>query len=144
MNEDLFFLGVKALIINESHELLVLKNHKGFWDLPGGRVAKGETLEETLARELSEEVGIKINNAFYLGTALSNIRITIGNLNAGLIIRLYHVTAPSTEAIVLSDEHISFHWLPMESALSLFKERFSEQFLQITKKYYQENALSQL
>ena len=66
-NEDTFHLGVKALIRNKHGKVLVLHTNmvklpKGVtdhWDLPGGRLQKGQDLEETLRREIKEEIGIK-------------------------------------------------------------------------------------
>lgn len=67
MNEDCFHLGIKALIRNSEGKLLLLKvnpaqlrNHEGdpYWDLSGGRIHRGSTIEETLRREVAEETGI--------------------------------------------------------------------------------------
>lgn len=55
---------VAAVIFNESREqvLLALRKpdqHQGDrWEFPGGKVEAGETLEEALSRELSEELDI--------------------------------------------------------------------------------------
>ena len=37
-----------------------LKKHSGQWALPGGRMDKGETVEQTALRELAEEVGLTL------------------------------------------------------------------------------------
>ena len=83
MNEDLFQLGIKALIVNSEGHILLLKVNKemlkGFsgdpyWDIPGGRIHRGSTIEETLKREVKEETGItNITNTTPLAMVLSNI-----------------------------------------------------------------------
>jgi 8-oxo-dGTP diphosphatase len=58
--------AVVGVLRNESGKLLIAKrqNHQfmaGFWELPGGKIEGGETTEETIIRELNEELGIKVN-----------------------------------------------------------------------------------
>ena len=49
-------ISVKAIIQNESGEVLVIKENGSQWSLPGGGVDHGETIHDALKRELYEEV----------------------------------------------------------------------------------------
>lgn len=57
---------VAAAVLIEDGQLLLAKrapgsNLAGFWELPGGKVEKGETPEECLAREMLEEFGVRVS-----------------------------------------------------------------------------------
>ena len=56
-------LGAYGLILDNDNIVLIKKNggpYNGKLDLPGGTIEFGETPEETLVRELDEEVGIEV------------------------------------------------------------------------------------
>lgn len=60
-------LGVLALITNNKGEILLTqRNEPRFklwhkkWQLPGGGVENGETVEETVTREVKEELGVDV------------------------------------------------------------------------------------
>jgi 8-oxo-dGTP diphosphatase len=48
-----------ALIVRDG-KALVVRNRAGRWTLPGGRAKRGETLRDTVVREVREETGLRI------------------------------------------------------------------------------------
>jgi len=64
--------AVAGLILDGQGRLLVTVRGKepgrGMWDLPGGFVDPGETAEQSLRREVREEVGLEVAAMRYLGS----------------------------------------------------------------------------
>lgn len=56
---DYDVIRVKGLVINSSGELIIVENNNTY-QLPGGHNRKDESLEDTLSREIKEELGIKL------------------------------------------------------------------------------------
>lgn len=137
--EDFFHLGIKALIRNSEGKILLLKvnpkeikAHKGepYWDIPGGRIHKGSTVEETLKREVEEETGITSIKKFTpFSMVLSNIRIPIENGDVvGLILSSYLCEVGDISSIKLSNEHIEFDWFTPEKAKVLLSFKYPKEF----------------
>lgn len=56
--------GVRAVILNEKDELLMVCQHhenRDIWMVPGGAIEKGETAKDAAIRETLEETGLKID-----------------------------------------------------------------------------------
>lgn len=99
-------LSACALIQDASGRFLVLgSRYSGAWQLPGGGVDRGETVEEAVRRECREE----------LGCELQTIRLTaiVPVLHGRTQIALYDAElAPGP--IRLSDEHTALRYLRRE------------------------------
>lgn len=68
MQESIYKVG--AIILNDEHQMLVVR--KVFKDrvdfiIPGGRQEPGETDEQTLKRELMEELGVRVKSYSFFG-----------------------------------------------------------------------------
>lgn len=138
--EDIFNLGIKALIRNQSGEILLLKVNKEalkgysgepYWDIPGGRIHKDSTVEETLKREIEEETGItEISNITKLDMVLSNnIRIPLKDgTNVGLILAIYLCDVTNYEKVIISEEHTEYKWFEPKEASELLKIKYPTEF----------------
>ncbi|MCA9389936.1 NUDIX hydrolase [candidate division WWE3 bacterium] len=142
MKEDCFHLGIKAIIQNETGNILLLKTNpdqlrgyegEGYWDIPGGRIHKDSTIEETLRRELKEETGItSIKTISPFKMVLSNIRIPMNDAgeSVGLILSAHICTVDSAETITLSHEHIASQWFDPTEAAHLLEHIYPIEFTQ--------------
>lgn len=137
--EDVFHLGIKALIRNSEGKFLLLqvnptqlKKYSGeaYWDLPGGRIQRGSTILETLGREVQEETGlIGIATSELVATTVSNIRIPVGDSDVGLILQIYVCDVPEVENIILSSEHQAYDWFTIEQVVENLQVKFPQDFL---------------
>ena len=64
MTEEYAVPATGALIFNEDDEIFLMKSPKwdDQWLVPGGKVDKGETMHETVRREVKEETGLDVDN----------------------------------------------------------------------------------
>jgi 8-oxo-dGTP pyrophosphatase MutT (NUDIX family) len=55
-----FQMRVAGLGFRDGYVLVHRATHEAFWTFPGGRAEIGETSEETLRREMREEIGVEV------------------------------------------------------------------------------------
>ena len=89
------------------------------WDLFGGHVVDGETLEEALRREAREELGIEVLSCRWLGQVVDPVEPAT--------IHIYVIQAWEGEpANMAPEEHIDLRWfsapeLPASEALDAYR-----------------------
>jgi 8-oxo-dGTP diphosphatase len=73
----------------------------GLWELPGGKVAPGESDADGLARELHEELGVLVTVGERLGDDIA--------LNEAMTLRAYRVTL--TGGFLRPNDHRALRWV---------------------------------
>jgi 8-oxo-dGTP diphosphatase len=75
----------------------------GRWEFPGGKVDEGETPEDALLREITEELGCTIGITGWLGPEVG--------IREGLVLRVATATLLEREPIPRDGEHDAVRWL---------------------------------
>jgi 8-oxo-dGTP diphosphatase len=136
-SEKLFQVGVKGLIENKESKILLLKapgweknNTPAHWDIPGGRVQEGDTILETLKREIEEETGItQLDGTTFFTAVVSNHEIPLSDTKkAGLMLVIYKVSAPDNSTVILSEEHTEYEWVDKADAAKRLDNKYPEEF----------------
>jgi 8-oxo-dGTP diphosphatase len=114
-----FHVGIKGVIVVDDKVLLLKRENRWsgvFWEMPGGRIEGGDGIEETLQRELREE--IPSIGRIEIGELLHAARVPDRADDIGLLLLFYLVRAEVPE-VVLSDEHIGYTWVGAEDIPAL-------------------------
>ena len=142
MKEDVFHLGVKALIQDRSGKILLLKvnlkkltrTKESYWDIPGGRIQRGDSVSDTLLRELNEETGINgVKQIEPFSMVLSNRRIPIGQSDVGLVLDTYICKLDDVSEVRISSEHTEYGWFEPVKAAELLQVKYPPEFVEKLK-----------
>lgn len=104
-------VAVKAVIKNQSGKSLIVREGER-WQAVGGRLEKGEKLEDGLRRETQEETGItdlSVGRVIHVDEWFAKPE---GELKH--IVALFFLCTTMTEKVVLSDEHQEYAWITEE------------------------------
>lgn len=136
MAEQLFQIGIKALIRNDQGDILMVhipawSGNEEHWDLPGGRMEPGESFLDTLKRELLEEIGVAYEGEpKQLAALRTHITIPVGDVRYPLLFVVYEAMIPKDAAIKLDPNgpEKEFGWFTPREAAELMITKFPDDF----------------
>jgi 8-oxo-dGTP pyrophosphatase MutT (NUDIX family) len=96
---NLFPVSVKGVVVQRGH-ILLLRNERGEWELPGGKLELGEDPPACVAREIAEETGWQVT----VGRILDCWQYHIGD-GQDVVIVTYGCHVTSDDPPVVSSEH---------------------------------------
>jgi len=115
-----------ALILDNQQRVLITQRQKnkpyaGLWEFPGGKHESGETIEETLRREIEEEVGIDCLQYQKIGEIITEHSITLC---------IFEVTVYQGEAIA-KEGQMGLQWLSWDQLKEINMLPANEKIIQL-------------
>jgi 8-oxo-dGTP diphosphatase len=111
-------LTVRGVIKNDSCEILIVKRHPKsrtdpeMWELPGGKVEKGELFADALVREIKEETDLDVNVGDFC-EAVQN------DYSHKRTVQLMMYLTDVEGEVKISEEHTEFMWASIDEIKSL-------------------------
>ena len=102
--------GARCILVCENHVLLIRQTYGArVWTLPGGGLAKGETPEAAVRREVKEEVGVNLSRVQYLGQFVSTRTYNVDT------VYVFTAPAPSQAYTLDGREIMEARWFAREA-----------------------------
>jgi len=108
-------INVTAAIIKDENDRILIarrcpgKSLAGFWEFPGGKIEEGETPEESLARELKEEMNLEVKVKGFVGENVHHYE--------GFSIRLMAYEAEIVAGEMKLTDHDQVEWVAMDEMI---------------------------
>jgi 8-oxo-dGTP pyrophosphatase MutT (NUDIX family) len=96
-------VSVKGVVTDKQGRVCLLKNERDEWELPGGRLERGET--QCLKREINEELSIRVDVGRLLDVWVYEVKP-----GAEVLIVTYRCQWNREDIPRISDEHTAMGW----------------------------------
>ena len=125
--KDLWGLTVRGICeVNDRILLLKVRSKSSHdadkWEIPGGKVKKGEFFDDALRREYLEETGLEITIESLYNTIQNNYTAWKTNEQVNSIQLILKVTSDSVE-VTISEEHDDYRWFSKNEVDELIEKK---------------------
>lgn len=90
-------VSIKGLVFDDEGRVLVVKDGRDAWELPGGGLDHGESAKESLAREFNEELGL---TGVRVGGPIAVKTVFLAERDAWLMWIVYSVQLSNTNFVL--------------------------------------------
>jgi mutator protein MutT len=104
-----FPISIKGIILDEQ-KVVLLKNERDEWELPGGKLELGEAPEDCVSREIEEELGLNVVVEKILDTWVYHIREGVD-----VFIVTYGCRPKPFSQVTHSSEHKEARWFELSA-----------------------------
>ena len=103
-----FPVSVKGVVIRDG-KVILLRNERDEWELPGGKLELTESPERCLTREIAEELRLDVQPESLIGSWVYTIVPGVD-----VLVVTYGCSEASLNEAVMSDEHKEVRWFLLD------------------------------
>lgn len=122
---------IGALIFNPENKILLVKTHKfrGDYAIPGGHVELGETVEQSVKREVKEETNLDVYGIEFLG--VQDFIFDKIFWKKKHFVFLDFACKTNSSNVTLNDEGQEYVWISISEAMKLPVEPYSKNTIKV-------------
>lgn len=109
----------QKIILKQGNKIMILRHKDGIYDFPGGRLEWGESLFDSLQRELSEEIGIKLDGQ----PSLFHVWNYISKDKERHSVMIYYIYKLKGGRNLVSPEGLEILWLTKDEMKKVIRDK---------------------